>query len=155
MKKHTTVNAANVTEIGIIMQLCTFLNNRNYIVWRHSNTGTFNAREAKAALVGLYAAVRSGQLSPENYALAIDTIFGRAWKKTPGMIPGVFDIVGVSLGTGKFVAIEVKLGKDELRPEQREFMRRVNEAGGEVYVVRDFSLFSHNFRAREAVAAQS
>ncbi len=152
MKKHTTVNAANVTEIGIIMQLCTFLNHRNYIVWRHSNTGTFNAREAKAALVALYAAVRSGQLSPENYALAIDTIFGRAWKKTPGMIPGVFDIVGINLGTGKFVAIEVKLGKDELRPEQREFMRRVKDAGGEAYVVRDFPLFSHNFRAREAVA---
>ena len=152
MKKHTTVNAANVTEIGIIMQLCTFLNHRNYIVWRHSNTGTFNAREAKAALVALYAAVRSGQLSPENYALAIDTIFGRAWKKTPGMIPGVFDIVGINLGTGKFVAIEVKLGKDELRPEQREFMRRVKDAGGETYIVRDFPLFSHNFRAREVLA---
>ena len=155
MKKHTTVNAANVTEIGIIMQLCTFLNNRNYIVWRHSNTGTFNAREAKALLLPLYAALRSGQLSVENYAVAIDTIFARCWKKTPGMIPGVFDIVGINLGTGKLVAIEVKLGKDELRPEQREFMRRVNEAGGEVYVVRDFPLFSHNFRAREAVAAQS
>ena len=153
MKKHTTVNAANVTEIGIIMQLCTFLNNRNYIVWRHSNTGTFNAREAKAALVALYAAVRSGQLSPENYAVAIDTIFGRAWKKTPGIFPGIFDIVGFNLVTGKFVAIEVKLGKDELRPEQREFMGNVKVAGGETYVVRDFPLFSHNFRVRaEAVA---
>lgn len=154
MKKHTTVNnPAGVTEMGIIMQLCTFLNNRGYIVWRHSNTGTFNAREAKALLLPLYAALRSGQLSAENYAVAIDTIFARCWKKTPGAIPGVFDIVGINLATEKFVAIEVKLGKDELRPEQREFMRRVKDAGGETYIVRDFPLFSHNFRARaEAVA---
>ncbi len=153
MKKHTTVNAANVTEIGIIMQLCTFLNNRNYIVWRHSNTGTFNAREAKAALVKLHAAVKSGALSEANFSIAIDVIFARCWKKTPGMIPGVFDIVGINLATEKFVAIEVKLGKDELRPEQREFMRRVKDAGGETYIVRDFPLFSHNFRVRaEAVA---
>ena len=153
MKKHTTVNAANVTEIGIIMQLCTFLNNRNYIVWRHSNTGTFNAREAKAALVKLHAAVKSGALSEANFSIAIDVIFARCWKKTPGMIPGVFDIVGINLATEKFVAIEVKLGKEGLRPEQREFMRRVKDAGGETYIVRDFPLFSHNFRVRaEAVA---
>lgn len=153
MKKHITSNApAGTTEVGLIMQICTLLNNRGYIVWRHSNTGTFNAREAKALLLPLYAAVKSGQLSPENYAVAIDTIFARAWKKTPGLIPGVFDIVGLNLATGKFVAIEVKLGKDELRPEQREFMRQVKDAGGEAYVVRDFPLFSHNFRAREVVA---
>ncbi len=122
-------------------------------MWRHSNTGTFNAREAKAALVKLHAAVKSGALSEANFSIAIDVIFARCWKKTPGMIPGVFDIVGINLATEKFVAIEVKLGKDELRPEQREFMRRVKDAGGETYIVRDFPLFSHNFRARaEAVA---
>lgn len=152
MKKHTTVNATGVTEMSIIMQLCTFLNNRGYIVWRHSNTGTFNAREAKAALVKLHAAVKSGALSEANFSIAIDVIFARCWKKTPGMIPGIFDVVGFNLVTGKFVAIEVKLGKDELRPEQREFMKKVKDAGGETYVVRDFPLFSHNFRAREAVA---
>ncbi len=153
MKKHTTVNATGVTEMSIIMQLCTFLNHRGYIVWRHSNTGTFNAREAKAALVKLHSAVKSGALSEANFSIAIDVIFARCWKKTPGMVPGVFDIVGFNLVTGKFVAIEVKLGEDELRPEQRDFMRRVKDAGGETYIVRDFPLFSHNFRARAEAAS--
>ncbi len=148
MKKHTTVNATGVTEMSVIMQLCTFLNHRGYIVWRHSNTGTFNAREAKAALVKLHSAVRSGALSEANFSIAIDVIFARCWKKTPGMVPGVFDIVGFNLVTGKFVAIEVKLGKDELRPEQREFKGNVEVAGGETYIVRDFPLFSHNFMTK-------
>ncbi len=149
MKKHITANNhKGVTETGIIMQVCTLMNNRGYCVWRHSNTGTFNAREAKAALMGLYLAVKHGQLSPDNYETAIDTIFGRAWKKTPGIFPGIFDITGFNLSTGKLVAIEIKLGSDELRPEQRDFMAKVKAAGGEVYVVRDFPLFSHNFMAR-------
>ena len=148
MKKHTTQSQKGVTEIRLIMQVVTFLNNRGYIVWRHSNTGTFHPGEAKAALLKLYAALRSGQLTAEHYAKAIDTIFAMSWKKTPGVFPGIFDIVGFNMETGKLVIIEIKLGPDKLSPEQAEFMGKVKAAGGEAYVIRDLHLFTHNFMVK-------
>ena len=96
----------------------------------------------------LYAALRDGMLSEKNFETSIDNIFRRAWKATPGLMPGISDVVGFNCRTNKFVAIEIKLGSDDLRPEQRDFMAKVKAAGGEVYVVRDFPLFSHNFMAR-------
>ena len=153
MKKHTTVNNhKGITETGIIMQVCTLMNNRGYCVWRHSNTGSFNAKKAADLILPLYAPLRSGQLSEANFSEAVKNALSLSWGRTPGIFPGIFDIVGFRLSTGKMTIVEIKLGSDELRPEQRDFMKKVKDAGGETYVVRDFPLFSHNFRAREAVA---
>jgi hypothetical protein len=154
MKKHITANNhKGVTETGIIMQVCTLMNNRGYCVWRHINTGAFNARKAADLILPLFEPLRSGQLSQANFEKAVKNALSLSWGKTPGIFPGIFDITGFNLSTGKLVAIEIKLGSDDLRPEQRDFMAKVKAAGGEVYVVRDFPLFSKNFRAREAVAA--
>ena len=56
---------------------------------------------------------------------------------------GVSDVIGVI--RGRFIAVEVKIGKDRLSPEQEGFILSVNYAGGYACVVHDFEEFLENF----------
>ena len=49
---------------------------------------------------------------------------------------GVSDILGFHKTTGKFLACEIKVGKDTLSPEQTMFLGKVKSAGGLALVVR-------------------
>lgn len=44
--------------------------------------------------------------------------------------PGISDVLGYCRRTGRFAAVEVKVGKDKLSPEQTEFLAGVRKAGG-------------------------
>ena len=48
---------------------------------------------------------------------------------------GSGDILGI-LPNGKFLSVEVKAGRDRLRPEQQEFMDDINIRGGVAMVAR-------------------
>lgn len=50
--------------------------------------------------------------------------------------PGISDIIGFHKKTGRFIACEIKAGKDTLSDEQIEFLKNVNESGGIGIVVR-------------------
>lgn len=50
--------------------------------------------------------------------------------------PGISDIIGFNRSTGQFIAVEVKVGRDKLRPEQERFLADVAKAGGVAAVVR-------------------
>lgn len=50
--------------------------------------------------------------------------------------PGISDIIGFHKKTGRFIACEIKAGKDRLSDEQKEFLKNVNNAGGIGMVVR-------------------
>lgn len=52
---------------------------------------------------------------------------------------GVSDVL--ALFKGKFIAIEIKIGKDRLSLEQEGFMRNIQHAGGEAFVAKDFESF--------------
>lgn len=43
---------------------------------------------------------------------------------------GVADIIGIHKATGKMIAIEVKVGKDKLSPDQIRFLDQIRSAGG-------------------------
>lgn len=61
----------------------------------------------------------------------------------PSAKVGVSDIIGVypCLGKGLFLSIEVKTGKDRLRPEQEGFIQTINKLGGVALVVKDYEDF--------------
>ncbi|GGG34028.1 VRR-NUC domain-containing protein [Hymenobacter glacieicola] len=44
--------------------------------------------------------------------------------------PGISDILGYHRATGRFLAVEVKTGRDKLSPEQEQFLQEVRRAGG-------------------------
>ncbi|MDE3250278.1 MAG: VRR-NUC domain-containing protein [Bacteroidota bacterium] len=50
--------------------------------------------------------------------------------------PGISDVIGFHRATGRFVACEVKVGKDKLSEEQLAFLRRVKAGNGITMVVR-------------------
>lgn len=56
----------------------------------------------------------------------------------PAAKKGVSDILAIVPPTGRLLAIEVKVGKDRLRPEQEGFLRSVQDMGGLAFVARDF-----------------
>jgi hypothetical protein len=62
---------------------------------------------------------------------------GRPGKYRRGnLLPGVADVCGVT-SAGRFIAVEVKVGKDKLRPAQMDFAAEVVKRGGLHVVCRD------------------
>lgn len=61
---------------------------------------------------------------------------GRQAFRAGSATKGVADIIGFHTQTGRFLACEIKAGRDRLRPEQEEFLAAVRAAGGTALVVR-------------------
>lgn len=60
---------------------------------------------------------------------------------------GIGDIAAVV--KGKFVSIEVKFGKDRMRPEQHKFAEELKESGGIYFVVKTWEDFIREIRKLE------
>jgi VRR-NUC domain len=56
-------------------------------------------------------------------------------------IRGISDIVGI-LPSGRFLAVECKIGKNDLTAEQRDFLEMVERNGGAAFVARDVGIFA-------------
>jgi hypothetical protein len=70
----------------------------------------------------------------------------------PGGLSGQPDIVGIlpAIGNrdgGRYIGIEIKTGKDRLRPEQIGFHANVRLMGGVIMVVHTFEDFLEQFNA--------
>lgn len=57
---------------------------------------------------------------------------------------GITDIIAIY--RGHFIGIEIKIGSDRLRPEQKSFIDSVQVAGGFVLVVEDTLSFDKQFK---------
>lgn len=68
----------------------------------------------------------------------IRTIGTKKWIKTSGQ-RGTADISATI--AGKSVKIEVKICSDRQRPEQKEYQRQIEQAGGVYLIVKDFQSF--------------
>ena len=61
---------------------------------------------------------------------------GGVWDPTRQMFransstPGISDVLGYHLATGRIAAVEVKAGKDKLSPDQTAFLAGIQRAGG-------------------------
>jgi hypothetical protein len=66
------------------------------------------------------------------------TVGGIKWRPSGGTV-GSADI-SATIG-GRSVKIEVKIGRDRLSDEQKEYQKQVEQAGGIYYVARDFASF--------------
>jgi hypothetical protein len=64
----------------------------------------------------------------QNNAPVYDTVRGCFRKGST--VDGISDVMGYHRPTGRVLAVEVKVGKDTLTDEQREFLEDVRDAGG-------------------------
>ncbi len=60
------------------------------------------------------------------------------WNQWQGQmsVKGVPDIVGLFPKTGRLFAVEVKTDRGKVRPEQQDFLDRINAEGGLAFVAR-------------------
>lgn len=114
--------------------------------WRTKDIEALKKREFKKVVIpGLTA----NQLT--QYALKVLSFKGwHVWRQNNGGMfdptkkvfrrgsstPGISDVIGFNRSTGQFIAVEVKVGRDKLRPEQERFLADVEKAGGVAAVVR-------------------
>jgi hypothetical protein len=64
----------------------------------------------------------------QNNGAVYDASFGGY--RAGSVIPGISDVLGYHRATGRFAAVEIKIGKDVLSPEQTAFLADVIAAGG-------------------------
>ena len=62
-----------------------------------------------------------------------------------GSKSGIPDIIGILPVSGKFLGIEIKTGKDRLRPEQIGFHTTARKLGAVIMVVKDFNDFQEQW----------
>src|SRR3990167_3635338 len=71
-----------------------------------------------------------------------------AFMKNPTTLLGVSDIIGFRRRDGKFIAVEIKTGKDKLSPHQTNFLADVKASGGIAIVAHDYDQFEKEFNAQ-------
>lgn len=72
------------------------------------------------------------------------------YRKLHGQVKGTSDIIGMQKGTGRLIAIEIKIGTDSLSPEQHEFLNDVSEGGGIAMIAHSFDDFLKRWEYRKA-----
>lgn len=65
----------------------------------------------------------------------------QVYRKLQYQQKGVADIIGFHKQTAQFIAIEVKIGSDTIKPEQHEFLSQLKNSNGIVFVAHSFDDF--------------
>jgi hypothetical protein len=89
--------------------------------------GTSRASALTKAIIQLLE-LRGWHAWRQNNAAVYDASFGGY--RAGSVTPGISDVLAFHRATGRFGAVEVKIGKDTLSPEQAAFLADVIEAGG-------------------------
>ena len=79
------------------------------------------------------------------YNGAVYNVKAQSYQKDLTKLKGVSDIIGFNKLNGLFIAVEVKTGKDELSPEQIEFLSIVKRAGGIAIEAKTYDDFVKQF----------
>lgn len=137
-------------QFELIGKIVAYMNARGFYVWHQPNSGRFDADHAAERLVELVLTLRElGQSYPKaQIEKAIKKALAESWRKIPHSTKGVADIIGLH-GSGKFVAVEVKIGSDRTSDDQREWLARVEDFNGRTVVVSDFAEFQRLFTSKK------
>ncbi len=74
----------------------------------------------------------------------------QTYRKLHGQSKGTSDIIGMQKGSGRLIAIEIKIGNDSLSPEQHGFLNDVEEGGGIAMIAKSFDDFLKRWEYRKA-----
>jgi hypothetical protein len=91
------------------------------------------ANQTTKAVIALLSGI--GYIVWRNNTTGIWDAKKQVFRKHHGRV-GIPDVIGYQKKTGRFIAVEIKAGKDKLSPEQDFFIKEVNRFGGIAMVVR-------------------
>lgn len=134
-----------VNQNYLIARVVNFLNQHGYCAWRQENNGRIDEQEATKNLLKLFDALLQVDYTPEKKAKLIKDVLRKAYRKVPSSMKGVTDVIGFDLETARWITVEVKIGEDQVRPDQQVFMDKVRRANGSVWICRDFDCWSEAF----------
>lgn len=142
-------------EVSLISAVVSYLNMSGYCAWRQQNTGHFNKSRAADSIsryiYQLLATARHGEqmaLFSETKSAALDDIrkqiefyLSNSWERVPDSVKGIADVIGYNKRTGRWIAVEIKIGTDRLSVDQEVWLKGLSQAGGEVWLCRDIDSF--------------
>ncbi len=155
-------------EASLISAVVNYLNMSGYCAWRQQNTGHFNKTRAADSiasyLYGLLATARHGQqmdiFQQKTKTAAVDDIrthieflLSHSWEKVPDSVKGVADVIGYNKSTGRWIAVEIKIGTDRLSEDQDVWLKSLSASGGECWLCRDIDsfIFAHRSKSQKKI----
>lgn len=138
-----------MTANGLTNGVIWFLKSKGYHVWRQNNMGVFEGPTATKRITDAIMAAKRTGLTAAKVGGIVKRIIGSSWRKSPGAQRGVPDVIGFHRKTGRWIGVEVKIGRDKLSDAQRAFLRALNESNAEGYVARDYDTFTRAWTARQ------
>lgn len=124
-----------------IAQVIKFLNERGYLCWRQENNGRLDEAKVVERLTELLVALAHVNYKADKVAKLITDILRKGYKPVPCSLKGVSDVIGFHLETGRWISVEIKVGSDDLREEQRSFLKKVRDAGAEAWICYEIQSF--------------
>jgi len=146
---------------GLTEQCLSYLREAGFRAWENKTVGVFDTNEATKKLVPKVKWMIKGGKIPSGLYGIIQGILKKCYRKTSrkgdhvGLIKkgiiekGMADIEAVHMGSGIFLAVEVKHGKDKMAPHQLAYKEIILDAGAgyiEVKVLADLIKYVENFK---------
>lgn len=118
--------------------IITWLQWNGYSAWRNNTMGVFDSKLAVQLILDLVKVCIKLRKLPNKKE--IQAVLKRCYRKSHER-KGVSDVLGFNKKTGRFIAVEVKFGRDRLSPQQEAFLNEVRKAGGIAIEARDMDGF--------------
>lgn len=128
--KRTAKNIKSSGANQLTKSILTFLMCNGWEAWRNNVMGVFDSNQAAKAIVA----------QKPNSHKAAQGILKKCYRKSHER-KGVSDVIGFNKKTGQFIAVEVKIGKDDLSIEQTFFLNCVSRSGGVSIVAKTYDQF--------------
>ena len=125
-------------------------------MWRQENNGRIDEKSLVEQLLKLFDALSLVNYSSEKKAELFTAAIRKAYRPVPSSMKGVSDVIGFDLRTGYWISVEVKIGNDQMRPEQEDFRAIVRSAGGaEYWICREIESFKDGWMRKHRPQQQA
>lgn len=151
------------TEATLAEKIILFLRTKGYDVWRQNNTGVLNANNASEKITKMIAIItqnitnalrqnpnRNVTIDEKELQQDIYALIQKSYMKASLGVRGVPDVIGFNLKSGNWIAVEIKINNDDLSIYQKEFIKRLKDAGGECYIAKTYDQFKNSWENRNA-----
>jgi ribosomal protein S20 len=153
---HKAYNQDGDNENTLAEKIIFYLNTKGYTAWKQENRGVFDLNRAARNVALVVEKLQRGNLTNAEIHQTIFTILSKSFNNLEKLgKKGVADVIGFHRKSGKWVAVEIKINNDELRPEQKDFINSINDASGIAFVARTFEQFKTSFENHSKISELS
>lgn len=139
-----------------IAQVVKFLNEQGYVAFRCENNGRIDKQALITQLLKLFEALALVNYSNEQKAKLFSAAIDKCYRPVPSSMKGVSDVVGFHAVRGTWISVEIKVGNDQMRPEQEVFAAKVRQTReGEFWLCREINSFKQGWLRKHQPQSQA